>query len=532
MQKKASRRASRSSSVCLSFILGATLLLTACGEQATSLASPASTISPVEQPATQPTTIPESTPAALEPVSVQALGGTVELLAAGGDSWQTVAGEQPVELGPCLRTGQNASALLLFAEGSRVIIQPNSQISLTQFALGDDFRVVKLHLADGKLIYGVAELGYELSVFQIVSPGVVISIHGTSGEYAYASANRLASHLLLNGTAIYAQIVADAQDNPTLLMVNQLPGTRVGGPVPQNLSEDDLAKLTDFTSVLGAGRAETVATLEATDDPNAALATSLDNTGQALGNLYVPSGGGVSSFDAAMSALLGDTDFASAIGLVMGSQETHGETGAGSEFGSTQFSGVVGQEIGSVLGSFLGGGSQSATGSGDGTEQELGDNSDGSTRQDSTGNLEAVGIDFVTLLSIVGGGGGGNESVEFVPLADTDADGDGTAEQVQDGNGCAGTECEKVDIDVNPSADEDFGQTTGTGHSLNPEILDGVSTVPVIPPGLPDPSESDDSISDGQSIDDLLAVCRRDKYFYNMNSPTGQNEQLIATKQA
>ncbi len=30
----------------------------------------------------------------------------------------------------------------------------------------------------------------------------------------------------------------------------------------------------------------------------------------------------------------------------------------------------------------------------------------------------------------------------------------------------------------------------------------------------------------------LLAVCRRDKYFYNMNSPTGQNEQLIATKQA
>ncbi len=29
-----------------------------------------------------------------------------------------------------------------------------------------------------------------------------------------------------------------------------------------------------------------------------------------------------------------------------------------------------------------------------------------------------------------------------------------------------------------------------------------------------------------------LAVCRRDKYFYNMNSPTGQNEQLIATKQA
>ncbi len=31
---------------------------------------------------------------------------------------------------------------------------------------------------------------------------------------------------------------------------------------------------------------------------------------------------------------------------------------------------------------------------------------------------------------------------------------------------------------------------------------------------------------------DMLAVCRRDKYFYNMNSPTGQNEQLIATKQA
>ncbi len=30
----------------------------------------------------------------------------------------------------------------------------------------------------------------------------------------------------------------------------------------------------------------------------------------------------------------------------------------------------------------------------------------------------------------------------------------------------------------------------------------------------------------------ILAVCRRDKYFYNMNSPTGQNEQLIATKQA
>ncbi len=33
-------------------------------------------------------------------------------------------------------------------------------------------------------------------------------------------------------------------------------------------------------------------------------------------------------------------------------------------------------------------------------------------------------------------------------------------------------------------------------------------------------------------IMDALAVCRRDKYFYNMNSPTGQNEQLIATKQA
>ena len=40
--------------------------------------------------------------------------------------------------------------------------------------------------------------------------------------------------------------------------------------------------------------------------------------------------------------------------------------------------------------------------------------------------------------------------------------------------------------------------------------------------------------SDVQEVPDycMLAVCRRDKYFDNMNSPTGQNEQLIATKQA
>ncbi len=40
------------------------------------------------------------------------------------------------------------------------------------------------------------------------------------------------------------------------------------------------------------------------------------------------------------------------------------------------------------------------------------------------------------------------------------------------------------------------------------------------------------AVADFERIFWLLAVCRRDKYFYNMNSPTGQNEQLIATKQA
>jgi hypothetical protein len=108
----------------------------------------------------------------------------VDSVKASGD-WQPTSDGENVREGQRLVTGPGSSLTLVFYEGSRLTLGPNSFVTLTELSggWGKSLRVV-LTQQVGKTTHSVVPLKGTQSVYQVITPAGIASVHGTSFSVA------------------------------------------------------------------------------------------------------------------------------------------------------------------------------------------------------------------------------------------------------------------------------------------------------------------------------------------------------------
>ena len=104
--------------------------------------------------------------------------GPVEILPAGGDTWQAAATDEPVEAGDRIRTGPRGSAAVAFFDGSAAVLEAETEITVVQMSSRRDGSetVTVLHQWVGRTYSRVQRLLDPGSRFEIETPTAVTAV--------------------------------------------------------------------------------------------------------------------------------------------------------------------------------------------------------------------------------------------------------------------------------------------------------------------------------------------------------------------
>jgi hypothetical protein len=210
-------------------LAAAMLLLAACQQ----LPQPASV--PTVAPTPASTTTNQSTSSA----HVELSQGTAEWRADAQGAWRPVAASMNLPVGGEVRTGVQGQLNLSLPDGSRVVLQPSTQLGMEALELEDDppaamtSRLARLHLTNGSLGFDVKPLP-SASAFQVRTEDLVAAIRGSTGALSsqVAVAGQPApgdfNLVMTQGTALVACVVQDTTFNAPEVNVLQ---AALGQPV-------------------------------------------------------------------------------------------------------------------------------------------------------------------------------------------------------------------------------------------------------------------------------------------------------------
>lgn len=164
-------------------ILTLVFMLVACGEE-----------SPAPQPA-QPTKVKTTSTEVgnqIQYLIAKSVIGDVQLLKPNQSQWKTVKVGQKLKTGFVVKTGVNSEVKFKFQDGSKVVLQANSQASLEQFVAGKTKRQAELYLAEGELLFNIKKLSHVQNDIEFTTPTATAAIRGTSGGIATNGKSSLA----------------------------------------------------------------------------------------------------------------------------------------------------------------------------------------------------------------------------------------------------------------------------------------------------------------------------------------------------
>lgn len=134
-----------------------------------------------------------------QPALLAQLRGTVERLRGEDSSPDPLAAGAELVAGDRIRTGDDSSATIQFADGSRVLMQSNTELTLdTMSAFGASGMVdTSMRLHGGRIESDVPHEAGSGSRFRIISPSAVAAVRGTSFRIAFdESADRALGEVL------------------------------------------------------------------------------------------------------------------------------------------------------------------------------------------------------------------------------------------------------------------------------------------------------------------------------------------------
>ena len=145
------------------------------------------------------------------PALLAQLRGTVERLPADGTSAEPLRAGAELVAGDRIRTGEDSSATIRFADDSRVLMQSNTELTLdTMSAFGASGMVdTSMRLHGGRIESDVPHEAGSGSRFRIISPSAVAAVRGTSFRIAFdQSADKALSEVLDGALGVSASGVS------------------------------------------------------------------------------------------------------------------------------------------------------------------------------------------------------------------------------------------------------------------------------------------------------------------------------------
>ncbi|MCX6080164.1 MAG: FecR family protein [Chloroflexi bacterium] len=112
--------------------------------------------------------------------SIADIGGSVEVAANGGEAWGLALPGTVLRAGDRIRTNSDGNATLVFFEGTRISLEPDSEVAFTHLS-GQWGDVLQVELAQkaGVVHYTVIPLRRSTGEFTVNTPGGMASVRGT-----------------------------------------------------------------------------------------------------------------------------------------------------------------------------------------------------------------------------------------------------------------------------------------------------------------------------------------------------------------
>jgi hypothetical protein len=155
------------------------------------------------------------------------INGQVEALTTGG-VWSALAEGDRVQSGQQLRTGPASQATLVFFDGTRTSLEPNTDVTLSQVE-GDWGSVLRVSLTQnaGHTRHSVVPLRGEHSAFTVLTPTGAASVHGTFFDVAVNS-----SGISRFGVET-GRVLVSSEQGEAFLTAGQVTSVRVDGVVEE-----------------------------------------------------------------------------------------------------------------------------------------------------------------------------------------------------------------------------------------------------------------------------------------------------------
>ncbi|MCH8086697.1 MAG: FecR domain-containing protein, partial [Chloroflexi bacterium] len=250
-------------------------------------------IAPAPTPVPSPTPLPTlpsptATPTVIveevtEAGTLSILEGKAEFRPEGSAVWLTATDGMPVTVDSHVRTLNVSTAVIQFAEGSRVQLEPNTELVVEVFKLlsggpPTGQRVVKVRLVDGSISFDVTSAPTPPNVWEFLTVDGVIAIHGTQGTL---SSRESAEQLVLNileGAATLAHVrIDDDTGEPELNLFTVEDGSVVSLPSSaRGLTGEAIDTLLGIAEIIALGGKEAVEQVSASGDIDAGVAIGLN----------------------------------------------------------------------------------------------------------------------------------------------------------------------------------------------------------------------------------------------------------------
>ena len=169
-------------------------------------------------------------------LTFQILEGKAEVSSSGGSSWSQATDGMILLVGDHVRTLAVSEAVVYFGDGSKVKLEPSTELEMETFALlgggpPDGQRVVRVRLIDGGISFDVTDAPTPPNIWEFLTRDGIIAIHGTLGSLSSRDSEENLELNILEGEASLAHVRIDEQTGePELDLLTVADGSLVTLP--------------------------------------------------------------------------------------------------------------------------------------------------------------------------------------------------------------------------------------------------------------------------------------------------------------
>jgi len=142
------------------------------------------------------------------PANVVSVTGTVHFKTPDSDNLKSLTNENKINIGDVITTGNNGNTLILFADGSTLLIQKNSRVEFyTLSSYGQTGMVdTRLRLQQGRIETTVNPMRDTGSRYEVTTPAAVAAVRGTRFRVAYENNKQAMASEVVKGAINIAAV--------------------------------------------------------------------------------------------------------------------------------------------------------------------------------------------------------------------------------------------------------------------------------------------------------------------------------------